>query len=123
MIIDLENYRLPRVRHKPRLVVGDQYRVLFLKGPVPLPWLHQAGALPGRALHVGLALWFLVGVNKSMTVRLAPAATRGFGMNRHAAYRALRQLERSGLITVSRRSGSSPVVTLHEARPSWRGKT
>ena len=29
----------------------------FLKGPIPMPWLIVAGNLPGKALHVGIALW------------------------------------------------------------------
>lgn len=87
--------------------------MLFLKGPIPLPWLQHAGALPGRSLHVGLGLWFLVGVKQSMTVHLTPSVTRGFGMDRHAVYRALRHLERGGLVAVRRKRGSSPVVTIH----------
>ena len=33
----------------------------FLRGPVALDWLRRAAALPGKALAVGLALWFLRG--------------------------------------------------------------
>ena len=34
-------------RHKP----GEK----FLKGPIPWPWIESAGALPGKALAIGLA--------------------------------------------------------------------
>ena len=36
-------------RHKP----GEK----FLKGPIPWPWIESAGALPGKALAIGLAVW------------------------------------------------------------------
>lgn len=44
----------------------------FLKGPIPLSWLTSAAQQRGHALHVGLALWYLVGVSRSMTVNLRP---------------------------------------------------
>ena len=29
----------------------------FIAGPLPLEWINHAASLPGKALHVGLALW------------------------------------------------------------------
>ena len=37
---------------------------LFLKGPIPLPWLAVAATLPGKALAVGIIIWFLQGIQK-----------------------------------------------------------
>jgi len=33
----------------------------FIKGPLPLPWLHRAAALPGKALHIAVGLWYMRG--------------------------------------------------------------
>jgi hypothetical protein len=93
-------------RHKP----GQ----LFLKGPIPQIWLSRAASLPGKSLHVGLSVWFLAGMTKSRSVRLSARVSRAFGVDRHAKYRALRWLEDAGLVTVVRRSGCSPIVTLLE---------
>jgi hypothetical protein len=87
----------------------------FLKGPVPLDWLQRAARLPGRSLTVGLIVWFLAGLQKRPTVRVAAQWRDAFGVDRHALYRALKWLESDGLVTVDRRVGSCPVVTL----PGW----
>jgi len=70
---------------------------------------------------VGLIVWFLVGLNKGATVRVTTQWRNAFGVDRHAMYRALKWLEADGLVTVDRRVGSCPVVTLigwhqHNAR-------
>lgn len=91
-----------------RRIDGDR----FLKGPIPLSWLARAAKRPGRALHVGVALWFLAGLARSETVRLSSATLRTLGVDRHAARRALQLLEAEGLVSVVRRPGSNPVVTI-----------
>jgi len=85
---------------------------MFLKGPVPQPWLSRASTLPGKSLHIGIAIWFLAGIARSRTIRLSGRVTTAFGADRHAKYRALRWLENARLITVSRRPGCSPRITL-----------
>ena len=89
---------------------------LFLCGPIPLDWLGRAAAVPGRALHVGLAIWFRVGCEKSDTVRLTRKNLDRFKVGRHAGYRGLLALEKAGLVKVVRHPGRCPVVTL--IRPS-----
>jgi hypothetical protein len=93
---------------------GARAQVPFLKGPVPLPWLRVAARLKGRALHVGIALWFLAGLEKSRDVRLAPKALANLGVDRHAGYRGLRALESAGLVSVERHRGRSPRVRILE---------
>lgn len=84
----------------------------FIKGPLPFEWMSTAGRLPGRALHVGLGLWYLVGLQRMETVVASYRVLAQFGVNRYAAYRALAVLERAGLISVIRGPGRSPRVTL-----------
>ena len=43
----------------------------FIKGPLPLDWMQRAARLPGKTLQVALALWYLAGLQKSLTVKLA----------------------------------------------------
>ena len=89
----------------------------FLKGPIPLDWLQRAARLSGKALHVGNALWFRSGIERSRTVKLTNVLLQQFGVDRHAKARALRQLEAAGLVAVSRKPGRSPMVTILEAPP------
>ncbi len=84
----------------------------FLKGPIPGDWLSQAAALPGKSLHVGLALWYLVGLNKQRGVTLTRAVLAKFAVMPDAGRRGLQQLEDAGLVVVQRHSGRCPRVTL-----------
>ena len=85
----------------------------FLRGPIPLAWLHVAASLPGKALHIGVELWFLVGVKRSSTVRVSLSRLQVCrAVSRYAASRGLRSLERAGLVSVERHAGRKPVVTV-----------
>ena len=101
---DTNNDQAPP-RHKP----GEN----FLKGPIPWQWLSIAAKQQGKALHVALAIWFLVGIARKKTVTLQGKVLRTLGVNRHALYRALRALERVKLVSVERRSGRYPDITVN----------
>lgn len=93
----------------------------FLKGPIPLWWLQGAARLGKRPLVVGLALWFQLGVTKRNPVILSNVAVRRWGMDRYGKYRALRALEKAGLVAVENRgyqSASVKVLTTRRARRS-----
>jgi hypothetical protein len=84
----------------------------FIKGPIPLSWITSAARQSGHAVHVGLAVWYLVGLSRSSTVELRPSVLRAFGVSRFAGYRALDVLAIAGLVEVVRHRGRSPVVTV-----------
>ena len=83
-----------------------------LQASIPPDWLAAAAHLPGKSLHVGIALWRAAGVQNARTVLLSNTAVHRFGLDRNAKYRALAWLEEAGLISVERQVGRSPVVTL-----------
>ena len=95
----------------------------FLKGPVPWDWITRAASLPGKALHVGTAVWLWAGIKK--TKREIPLSltrtARDFGFDHSTASRALAALERAGLVTVTRSSGRKVIVSIrlqaHEEDP------
>lgn len=86
----------------------------FIKGPIPLNWISRANALPGKAGAVGLALWFLVGVQGSRTVKLTGEVERIAGCGRKAVYRALAEMALHQLIEINRRSGARPIIRLNK---------
>ncbi len=91
---------------------------LFLCGPIPWNWLTFASNATGKgsALQVALGIWFLSGLNhKAATIKLTRKTLKQLGVERNAGYRGLRVLEESGLITVIRKPGSSPIVTIVES--------
>ena len=86
----------------------------FIKGPIPLEWISRANALPGKVGAVGLALWFLVGVQGSRTVKLTGEVEKIAGCGRKAVYQALDTLEAVRLIRSDRKSGARAVVAILE---------
>ncbi len=84
----------------------------FLAGPVDMVWLSNARMLGVTALYVGLCLWFLKGLKKSDVFVVSNLHLHELGVLPDAESRALRQLERAGLITIDRRGKRSPRVTL-----------
>src|SRR5262245_43782106 len=71
----------------------------FLKGPVPWPWLVRAMQLPGKALAVGLILWLQRGITGGQTVLFCLARAAAEGIPTTTARRAVRRLEKAGLVT------------------------
>jgi hypothetical protein len=97
----------PRLK-PPAPKSGDR----FLRGPIPLHWLSRAAALPGRSLHVALAVWFMAGLKKTSIVPISNVTSLQFGLDRNAKYRGLEWLEKASLIAVERRAGCAPIVTI-----------
>jgi hypothetical protein len=90
---------------------------LCLAGRIPLRWLEAAAGLPGKSLHTGIALWFAAGQAKSAKIPLSNVAGCRFGLDRNSKYRALDWLEGAGLISVERRLGKTPIVTILRPEP------
>ena len=93
-------------------LVESPKAALFLRGPIPLAWLGSAAALPGKTLHVGIALWWLHGMAKGKPFKLTQMALQNLNVERDAASAALVRLEQAGLIRVTRKSGQRPMVSM-----------
>src|SRR5262249_23168429 len=114
--INLDRFRLPpghpilpRDGRRPAALKRGEP---FLKGPVPMMWLRAAAALSGKALHVGVEIWFQIGLKRSSEVALSLSRFKKSGISRSAASRGLAKLERAGLVSVIRLPGRKPVVTV-----------
>ena len=90
------------VRSKPK----------FIKGPIPTEWIKQANRLPGKAGSVGVALWFLVGLNQSRTIKITQEIEDIAVCDRKTLYRALTALEEASLVSVKRLQGARAIVTV-----------
>ena len=99
--------RKPPSERKPRRVfAGDFVPAL------PLAWANKADCLPGKALHVALAVWRQAALKKSMTTSLPNGTLAGYGMKERAKRAALLALEGAGLIRVEWKPGCNPIVTI-----------
>ena len=79
---------------------------------VPLPWLELLEGASGPAYRLALYLAYLNWRGKGAPVTLSNSAVRGVGLERRAKWRALRELERRGLLSVERHPRRSPIVRL-----------
>jgi hypothetical protein len=114
--IDLDRMRLPPVMTAPPPGRPPRHRQgeKFLKGPVPWAWLESAMRLPGKALHVALALWWEAGCANRRTVRFCLNGSLPGGLTRQSARRGLRRLAAGGLVTIRHLPGRGLEVTLSE---------
>ena len=115
-LVELDRYRLqvqsrpldpPATRRTglraPRPREGEHY----LRGPIPMSWFLAAARLPGRALHVGMWVWYRVGLNRGagqVDLNLSALADE-LECDRATASRGLRALENAGLVASSRPPG------------------
>ena len=77
-----------------------------------MAWLNEAAKLPGKALNVGIAIWWLRGMAKTKTFKLTGKALDQLDVSRDAASSALKRLEAQGLIRVQRAPGQRPAVEI-----------
>ena len=97
-------------------IEGVPQSVPFLKGPIPLWWLTRAAALPGKALVLGVALWWLHGMSKDGVVKLNGKALGAMNVSRDSTTDGLRRLEADGLVSVQIAKGKRPVVHIVRSR-------
>jgi hypothetical protein len=111
---DLDSLRLDP-RHpgiSPAKGSSRKHHRPFLKGPVPMHWLSVAAKLPGKALAVGLWLWFSSGLTRSPTIKFSVSHLEDWGVPPSTARRALKSLEGAGLVRVERLPGCKARVTI-----------
>lgn len=87
----------------------------FVKGPLPGPWLSLAAELPGKCLHVAMAVWYMAGLKKQTSVPLTRQTLAKFHVLPDAGRWALKKLEAARLVAVERKPGCAPVVTIQDA--------
>jgi hypothetical protein len=105
--------RLSEYSRKRRQERQNRKRAQFLAGPIPVAWVTQAAALPGSALAAALAIWFKAGCEKShRNLSICPTLLGRFRVKRVSGYRALNSLEEAGLVSIVRRRGACPLVTI-----------
>jgi len=83
----------------------------FIRGPIPLAWLSEACGLGGKVGQVVLAIWYARGLNGE-PVALTATLLGTFGVTTKTGRSVLARLEAAGLVSVERRRGRSPRVTV-----------
>jgi|SRR6516225_450588 hypothetical protein len=107
------------VSASPVSQASSQRKSKFVR-TIPLQWAKSAGVSSGRAFRVGVVLWYQAGLRSSTTFKLQPVRFDEFGIERHVAYRGLKDLERAGLVELVRVHGRAAMVTIVDSRVSRR---
>jgi len=69
----------------------------------------------GTTVNIALLIWFRSGIElQSNKVILTKKDLLEFGINRNALYRGLSKLEKAGLISLRRKKGARPIITILE---------
>jgi hypothetical protein len=80
---------------------------------VPWSWAEKLVGATGTTYHVAHFLLHLAWKADGVAVKLPNGMLRRDGVSRHTKWRALRELERRGLITIECRPRRSPLVRLN----------
>jgi hypothetical protein len=86
---------------------------LFLKGPISMDWISEAAKLPGKALHLAVAIQWLAGMSPAQKLKITAKALELLGVSKDAYRDGLRRLEEAELISVERRVGQFPWVSIN----------
>jgi hypothetical protein len=112
---DIDKLRLPANIVSPRRAVEPRKlakrRTHFVR--LPWMWVEALSGASGKTWEVAIHLAYLNWKEKGGPIKLANGMLEMDGINRQAKWRALTELEHRGLVTVERRRGRSPLVTLN----------
>jgi hypothetical protein len=77
-----------------------------------MAWFERLVGASGQTYRVGLCLLYLDWRSRGEPIHLANGLLQIDGVSRYSKWRALRQLERRGLIVIEPRPRRSPIVRL-----------
>ena len=87
----------------------------FLHPKVQLVWIEKAAQLGIQTLVVGVLLQFRVLLSQKAVVTLPQDFLSRFGISRGVKQRALKSLEKAGLVNVTQEQGCTPVIAVLKA--------
>jgi hypothetical protein len=102
---DIESLRL----NPPEKIVKEYNHIW---GPIPIAWIGRAACLPGRVLHVALALWHISTLSRNRSIKMQRKIRMALGISQRVYSQGLSKLQEIGLVSVEKQEGCTPVVTL-----------
>lgn len=84
----------------------------FIRGPIPYWWVAEALKVYPSAGNYILSLWYLDGLKYGNHSTSVGTVERDFHVGQKTKQRILKALEAAGLISVERKPGSKPRVTI-----------
>jgi len=82
----------------------------FIKGPIYLDWVSAVAKLPGKCLHVALAIQWLSGMSSGEPIKLTRKALKILNVSNDTTGDCLKRMEQAGLIHMTRCKGQRPTI-------------
>ena len=79
-----------------------------------MDWISEAAKLPGKALHLAVAIQWLAGMGSPTKLKITAKALELLSVSKDAYRDGLRRLEEAELISVERRVGQFPWVRINQ---------
>ena len=89
----------------------EKRRKHFVK--LPWTWVEALSGASGKTWELAAHLLYQHWEGNGAPIKLANGMLENDGIDRFAKWRALKELERRGLVTIERRSARSPIVTVN----------
>jgi hypothetical protein len=111
-----KRHKPPKLRRSRKSLVPSEWKEEYVK--VTPVWVEKLIGASGSTYHVAFCLLHLrfAAWNKGKPIPLSNVMVKGDGVSRRTKWRALRGLERRGLITIECHRRRSPHINLHHVR-------
>lgn len=93
----------------------------FIRGPVSYDWISRCSKLGMKCLNAAIAIWWVHGM-EGHPVILTRRRREPFGLSTSSTSRALKMMEKHGLISVEREPGCAPRITMLKVKEVESGK-
>ena len=113
-MLPIEEKKLACKHPKLAEITSKQAAKFFLHPTIEMFWIEKAAQLGLPALMVGILLHFRSVWCGKDSVTLPKELLDKFNISRGVKQRALKSLEKAGLVSIVQETGRSSVVTLHK---------
>jgi hypothetical protein len=114
VVLDMNAFKVPPEMLEVRRVTPHKIRKRRQHWTkLPMAWYEPMKGASGQTCRVAWYLLYLHWKNKGQPFKLSNGMLREDGVSPRSKWRALRDLEQCGLITVECRPKRAPIVTVH----------
>ena len=89
----------------------------FIHPQISLAWVQALSRCGSLCVHVGIVMRFRHLLEKSDTISATSKKFESFCVSKHQKLRALKKMERAGLIRIEQQPGSNPKVVAVDPLP------
>lgn len=88
----------------------------FIKGPIDAKWVSMAIMQGLPAATISWVIWYLKGFKKRSNFKLTNKEMGRWNISANTKYKGLDQLEKAGLISITKKAGANPIIRILEVK-------